>query len=40
MLSRLQRTRLAMEYANLDPEFERSLAEERMSEDLRQGPEY
>ena len=39
-LSRLQRTRLARECAKLDPEFERVLAEEGMSEDLRQWPEY
>jgi metal-responsive CopG/Arc/MetJ family transcriptional regulator len=39
-LSRLQRTRLARECAKLDPEFERALAEEGMSEDLRQWPEY
>ena len=39
-LSRLQRTRLARECAKLDPEFERALAEEGMSKDLRQWPEY
>jgi metal-responsive CopG/Arc/MetJ family transcriptional regulator len=39
-LSRLQRTRLARECAKLDPEYERALAEEGMSEDLRQWPEY
>ncbi len=39
-LSRLKRTRLATECAKLDPEFERALAEEGMSEDLRQWPEY
>ena len=39
-LSRLQRTRLVRECAKLDPSFERALAEEGMSEDTRQWPEY
>ena len=39
-LSRLQRTRLARECAKLDPVFERSLAEEGLTEDIRQWPEY
>jgi metal-responsive CopG/Arc/MetJ family transcriptional regulator len=39
-LSRLQRTRLARECAKLDPIFERALAEEGLSEDMTQWPEY
>jgi metal-responsive CopG/Arc/MetJ family transcriptional regulator len=39
-LSRIERTRLARECANLDPAFERALAEEGMTEDSAQWPEY
>ena len=39
-LDRLERTRLARECANLDPEFEKALAEEGTTEDLLQWPEY
>ena len=39
-LERMDRSRLARECAKLDPAFERALAEEGMSEDLRQWPEY
>ncbi len=39
-LSRLQRTRLAEECAKLDPGAEQALAEEGLSEELRQWPEY
>jgi len=39
-LERMDRGRLARECAKLDPAFERALAEEGMSEDLRQWPEY
>lgn len=39
-LSRLQRTRLARECSKLDPAFERALAEEGLSEDVAQWPEY
>ncbi len=39
-LSRLQRTQLARECAKLDPIFERALAEEGLSEDMTQWPEY
>jgi metal-responsive CopG/Arc/MetJ family transcriptional regulator len=39
-LERMDRGRLARECAKLDPEFEKALAEEGMSEDLRQWPEY
>ena len=39
-LSRLKRTRLAEECANLDPGAEQAMAEEGLSEELRQWPEY
>ncbi len=39
-LERLERNRLARECAKLDPEFEKSLAEEGISEDLSEWPEY
>lgn len=39
-LQRLQRSRLARECAKLDPRFERALAEEGLTEDLDQWPEY
>lgn len=39
-LERMERSRLARECSKLDPEFERSLAQEGMSEDLSQWPEY
>ncbi len=39
-LDRLQRTRLARECAKLDPAFERSLAEEGLTDDLTSWPEY
>jgi metal-responsive CopG/Arc/MetJ family transcriptional regulator len=39
-LERLERSRLARECAKLDPAFERALAEEGMSEELEQWPEY
>jgi metal-responsive CopG/Arc/MetJ family transcriptional regulator len=39
-LERLERGRLARECARLDPTFERALAEEGLSEDLAQWPEY
>jgi Predicted transcriptional regulators containing the CopG/Arc/MetJ DNA-binding domain and a metal-binding domain len=39
-LQRLERSRLAAECAKLDPEFEKALAEEGMSEDLAAWPEY
>ena len=39
-LERLERSRLARECAKLDPDFERSLAEERISEELDSWPEY
>jgi metal-responsive CopG/Arc/MetJ family transcriptional regulator len=39
-LKRLERSRLARECAKLDPEFEKALAEEGMSEELASWPEY
>ena len=39
-LARLKRTRLARECARLDPAFERALAEEGLSEDVSEWPEY
>lgn len=39
-LSRLQRTRLARECSKLDPVFERAIAEEGLTGDMTQWPEY
>ena len=39
-LERLDRSRLARECAKLDEQFEKSLAEEGMSEELSEWPEY
>ena len=39
-LSRLERSRLAREVSKLDPEFERSLAEEGIPQDGEEWPEY
>jgi metal-responsive CopG/Arc/MetJ family transcriptional regulator len=39
-LERLDRSRLARESANLDPASEVALAEEGLSEELREWPEY
>ena len=39
-LARLERRRLAQECAKLDPVFEKALAEEGLSEDLAEWPEY
>jgi metal-responsive CopG/Arc/MetJ family transcriptional regulator len=39
-LERLDRGRLAREAAKLDPAFERALAEEGLSADLSEWPEY
>ena len=39
-LDRLERSRLAQECAKLDPAFEKALAEEGLSEDLAEWPEY
>ena len=39
-LARLERSRLAGECAKLDPAFEKALAEEGLSEDQAEWPEY
>jgi metal-responsive CopG/Arc/MetJ family transcriptional regulator len=39
-LERIERSRLARECAKLDPAFERALAEEGMTEDSSEWPEY
>jgi len=39
-LARLEKSRLAQECAKLDPLFEKALAEEGLSEDLVEWPEY
>ena len=39
-LKRLKRTRLAEECGKLDQSFEKAMAEEGLSEDLSQWPEY
>jgi metal-responsive CopG/Arc/MetJ family transcriptional regulator len=39
-LARIEKSRLARECAKLDPAFEKSLAEEGLSEDLAEWPEY
>jgi len=39
-LARLERTRLAEECAKLDPATEQALADEGLSETLREWPEY
>ena len=39
-LARLEKSRLAQDFAKLDPAFEKALAEEGLSEDLAEWPEY
>jgi metal-responsive CopG/Arc/MetJ family transcriptional regulator len=39
-LEHLERSRLARECAKLDPAFEKALAEEGLSEELAEWPEY
>jgi len=39
-LARMERSRLAQECAKLDPAFEKALAEEGLSEDLAEWPDY
>jgi metal-responsive CopG/Arc/MetJ family transcriptional regulator len=39
-LARLEKSRLAQECAKLDPAFEKTLAQEGLSEDLAESPEY
>jgi Arc/MetJ-type ribon-helix-helix transcriptional regulator len=39
-LKRMERSRLALECSKLDPDFERALAEENISKDFSEWPEY
>ena len=39
-LARMRRSRLALECAKLDPDFERALAEEGMATELQTWPAY
>ena len=39
-LERIKRSRLVRECANLDPEFEKAIAEQFLSEELSKWPEY
>lgn len=39
-LTRMKRSRLSTECAKLEPEFERAMAEEGLTEDVRQWQEY
>jgi metal-responsive CopG/Arc/MetJ family transcriptional regulator len=39
-LGRMERSRLAMECAKLDPKFEKALAEEGVGQELKAWPEY
>jgi metal-responsive CopG/Arc/MetJ family transcriptional regulator len=39
-LERMERSRLAIECAKLDPVFEKAMAEEGLSEELNEWPEY
>jgi hypothetical protein len=39
-LARIEKSRLAREFAKLDPAFEKALAEEGLSQDLSEWPEY
>ncbi|MFQ5841795.1 MAG: CopG family ribbon-helix-helix protein [Thermodesulfobacteriota bacterium] len=39
-LQRMERSRLAKECAKLDPVFEKAMAEEGLSEDTSEWPEY
>ena len=39
-LARIDRSRLASECAKLDPEFERAMADEGLSEELAAWPKY
>ena len=39
-LARIEKIRLAQECAKLDPAFEKALAEEGLSENLAEWPEY
>jgi metal-responsive CopG/Arc/MetJ family transcriptional regulator len=39
-LARMKRSRLSAESAKLDPDFEKAIAEEGLTEDANQWPEY
>jgi len=39
-IARIERRRLAEECCKLDPDFEKAMAEEGMSEDAKEWPEY
>lgn len=39
-LERMERSRLAKECAKLDPDFEKAMAEEGLSEELSEWPKY
>ena len=39
-LNRLKRRRLALECSKLDPDFEKAMAEEGLSEELSEWPEF
>ncbi len=39
-LQRLKKTRLMVESAKLEPQFEKRLAEEGLTEDVKEWPEY
>lgn len=39
-LNRIERSRRARECAKLDPEFEKAMAEEGLTEDFKTWPEY
>ncbi len=39
-LARIEKSRLAQECAKLDPAFEKALADEGLSQDLSEWPEY
>lgn len=39
-LARMDRSRLAVECAKLDPDFEKALAEEGLGQELESWPEY
>ncbi len=39
-LQKITKNRLAQECAKLDPSFEQAMADEGLSEDLREWPEY
>ncbi len=40
ILQKISKSRLAQECAKLDPSYEQAMADEGLSEDLREWPEY